>query len=212
MKRMKLLIGGLVTLTALAVGCTKDPLNHLTQQETRIYVTSYDSAAVFGSYKTYSVADSVAVIDGGQARRENTAADQAYIAAVDKYMQQRGYIKVGRTQSPDIAINVNRIYNTSTGLIDYTDYWDYYGGYWDPGYWGYYGYDYYVPYAYGVYQVTEGLMSIDMFDLKNASQHGDKINLIWNGLVRGEGIFDASTAEASVAALFTQSPYLNANE
>jgi hypothetical protein len=126
-------------------------------------------------------------------------------------MQQRGYIKVSRDQNPDIAVNVDRIYNTSTGLIDYNDYWDYYGGYWDPGYWGYYGYDYYVPYSYGVYQVTEGLMSIDLFDLKNAA-HDNKINLIWNGLVRGEGIFDASTADSSVQALFNQSTYLKANE
>src|SRR5206468_6536743 len=121
---------------------------------------------------------------------------------VKKYMQQRGYTLVSKDANPDIAINVDRICNTSTGLIDYTDYWDYYGGYWDPGYWGYPGYAYYVPYAYGVYQVTEGLMSIDMFDLKNAAAHGDKLNLIWNGLVRGESIFDANNADPSVQTLF----------
>lgn len=212
MKRMTLLLGGLIAVSAFITSCTKDPLNHLTPEESRIYVTSYDSSAVFSSYKTYSIADSVAVIDNGMAKRALTDADQAYIDAVNKYMQLRGYIKVNREQNPDIAINVNRIYNTSTGLIDYTDYWDYYGGYWDPGYWGDYGYSYYVPYAYGVYQVTEGLVSIDMFDLKNAAQHNNKINLIWNGLIRGEGVFSANTADASVQALFYQSTYLTAND
>src|SRR5262249_20152428 len=151
------------------------------------------------------------VIDNGHVKKEITAADQAYIDAVNKYMQQRGYVKVNKDQNPDLAITVDRIYNTSTGLIDYSDYWDYYGGSFDLGYWGYYGYDYYVPYVYGVYQVTEVLMSIDMFDLKNAATHG-KLDLIWNGLVRGEGIFDANTADASVQALFNQSQFLKANE
>jgi hypothetical protein len=211
MKRMKLLLTGLLGASAFFFACTKDPLNHLTPEESRIYVTSYDSSAVFFSYKTYSIADSVTVVDNG-ATKELNDADAAYIAAVDRNMQQRGYVKVSRTQNPDIAINVSRIYNTSTGLVDYTDYWDYYGGYWDPGYWGYPSYGYYVPYTYGVYQVTEGLMSIDMFDLKNATAHGDKLNLLWNGLVRGEGIFSANVADTAVQELFNQSSYLESNQ
>jgi len=209
---MQFLLIGLVGLSAMFTGCTKDPLNHLSAEESRIYITSFDSSANFSSYKTYSIADSVGVIDNGQAIKERTESDQAYINAVNKNMQQRGYILVSKDANPDIAINVNRIYHTSTGLIDYTDYWDYYGGYWDPGYWGYPGDIYYVPYVYGAYQVTEGLISIDMFDLKNAAAHGNKINLIWNGLVRGEGIFDSANADSSVQALFNQSQYLRANE
>lgn len=212
MKRMKLLLTGLLAVPVFLISCTKDPLNHINPEESRIYVTSYDSSANFASYQTYSIADSVAVIDNGEATKKLNASDQAYIDAVNKYMQQRGYTKVNRDQNPDIAINVDRIYNTATGVIDYTNYWGYYGGYWDPGYWGYYGYGYYVPYAYGVYQISEGLMSIDMFDLKNAAQHGNKLTLIWNGLVRGEGIFDPATADASVQALFNQSSYLKTNE
>jgi len=209
---MHLLLTGLLGLTVMIAGCTKDPLNHLTPGESRIYITSFDSSANFSSYNTYSIADSVAVIDNGHATRERTESDQAYIDAVKKYMQQRGYTLVSKDANPDIAINVDRIYNTSTGLIDYTDYWDYYGGYWDPGYWGYPGYAYYVPYAYGVYQVTEGLMSIDMFDLKNAAAHGNKLTLLWNGLVRGEGIFNSANADSAVQALFSQSQYLKVNE
>ena len=212
MKRMKLLLAGFFGVTAFLTACTKDPLNHLTPEESRIYITSFDSAADFSSYKTYSIADSVAVISNGGAKMALTPSDQAYTTAVDKYMQQRGYIKVNNNQNPDLGINVDRIYNTSTGLIDYSDYWDYYGGYWDPGYWGYPGYGYYVPYVYGVYQVTEGLMSIDMFDLRNASKNNNKINLIWNGLVRGEGVFNAENADSSVAQLFAQSQYLHSGQ
>jgi hypothetical protein len=211
MKRMTLVLTGILGFGAFFMACTKDPLKGLTSDESRIYITSYDSAADFASYKSYNIADSVGIISNGGTKRGLTAADQAYIDAVNKYMQQRGYLKVNANQYPDIGINVNRIYSTSTGLIDYNDYWDYYGGYWDPGSWGYPGYGYYVPYAYGVYQITEGMMSVDMFDLKNA-QKNNKINLIWNGLVRGEGVFDAQAADSSVAQLYNESQYLHSGQ
>jgi len=201
----------IVALAAVAaVGCSKEPLNHLTPEESRIYVTNHDSSVNFSSYKTYNLTDSVAVIDNGHATKEITATDQAYIDAVNKYMQQRGYVQVGKDQSPDLALTVNRIYQTSSGIVSYGDYYDYYGGYWDPYYWGYSGYDYYVPYGYSIYQITEGAVSIDMLDLKDASG-SNKISLVWNGLIRGEGIFNANNADAQVKALFDQSTYLQTN-
>ena len=143
--------------------------------------------------------------------RALSASDQAYIDAVNKYMQQRGYVLTTANASPDLGLTVNRIYNTATSVVTYNDYYDtYYGSYWDPYYWGYGGYGYYVPYGYSVYQVTEGAVSVDMLDLKNAKSTG-KIGLVWNGLVRGEGIFAESNANAQVKALFDQSSYLKAN-
>jgi hypothetical protein len=171
---MKLSIFVLVMFAAGSMwlaGCSKEPLNHLNQEESRIYVTNYDSSADFSSYKTYNVADSVAVIDNGHITKELTATDKSYIDAVNKYMQQRGYTLKNKNESPDLALTVNRIYSTSTGVVTYGDYYDtYYGGYWDPYYWGYPGYGYYVPYGYTVYEVTEGAVSIDMLDLKMQKQ------------------------------------------
>ena len=92
MKRIQLLLTGLLGLSALITGCTKDPLHHLSAEESRIYVTSFDSSVIFSSYKTYSIADSVGVIDNGHATKERAESDQAYIDAVNKYMQQRGYV------------------------------------------------------------------------------------------------------------------------
>jgi len=208
MKRTIVVLAAVAAVAA--VGCSKEPLNHLTPEESRIYVTNHDSSVNFSSYKTYNLTDSVAVIDNGHATKEITATDQAYIDAVNKYMQQRGYVQVSKDQSPDLALTVNRIYQTSSGIVSYGDYYDYYGGYWDPYYWGYSGYDYYVPYGYSIYQITEGAVSIDMLDLKDASG-SNKISLVWNGLIRGEGIFNANNADAQVKALFDQSTYLQTN-
>lgn len=207
MKTSHLFTAGLAGAFLFLASCKKEPLNQITQAESRIYISSYDSAANFSSFKTYSIADSVAVIRDGSASKQSTVDDRAYIDAVKKYMGERGYTLVNKDQSPNIGINISRIYHTATGIIDYTDYSDYYGSYWDPYYWGYSGYGYYVPYVYGVYQVSEGLLSIDMLNLKDAASNG-KIDLLWNGLIRGEGVFNAANADAGVQTLFSQSTYL----
>lgn len=208
MKQMKW-IAPAMALFFLA-SCQKDVVKQLTPEESQIYITSYDSSAQFTSYKTFSIADSVGILKDGKASKELTPNDQAYLNAVKQSMQAEGYELVSREDQPDLAINVMRIYNTHTGYFSYNDYWDYYGSYWDPYYWGYPGYGYYVPYAYGTYQVTEGMISVDMFDLKNAKQD-NQLNLIWNGLIRGNGIFNSDNATTAVNALFSQSPYLHSN-
>lgn len=123
-------------------------------------------------------------------------------------MQSNGYTLVNKNVNPDLGINVTRIYNTSTGVISYNNYYNNsYGGFYDPFYWGYGGYGYYSPYSYATYSVKEGALSIDMLDLKNAAQK-NKIDLVWTGLIRGSGIFNANTAPQQVNTLFNQSSYL----
>ena len=193
----------------LLASCTKEPLNNLSNEQARIYTTNYDPAVNFGDFKTYSISDSATLIDNGVPYKVLADIDIAYMNAVDTYMQQRGYLKVSKDENPDIGININRIYSTVTGVIDNSTYWDYYGGYWDPYYWGYGGYGYGDPYGYGVYSYTSGAESVDMLDLKNAAVKG-KIDIVWTGLVRGEGILNTVNADSSVKALFDQSPYLQA--
>ncbi len=210
MRKVSFLLSAVIVAGLLITGCTKEPLNHLTNEESRIYITNYDSTVNFSNYSTFSIADSVAVIDNSSAAKSLNTVDQAFITSVTKYMKAAGYTLVDKGQKPDLGLNVSRIYQTSTGVISYPDYWSYYGGYWDPYYWGYGGFGYGMPfYAYSVYSVTEGALSVDMLDLKNVATNKDKINLIWNGLIRGSDIFNASTADSQVKALFDQSTYLH---
>lgn len=209
---MKRMIGfAMLAVTGLAAlsSCSKDPLKNMSDEESRIYITNRDSTANFTSYKTYSIVDSVSVIDNNRLTEKTiTAWDQQVLAAVRSAMEARGYTLVSHTQSPDLGINVSRLYNTTTHLVDLSDYWGGYGGYYDPYYWGYGGYGYDFPY-YGTYQSTEAALSIDMLDLKNASGNGT-IKGIWSGLVRGSGIFNSSSVDNQIKALFDQSPYINA--
>jgi len=210
MTNMGWLTGGALLTMVIFGSCRKDPLKNLTNDESRIYISNYDTTARFSSYTTFSITDSVDVIQDNQLYgRERAAFDSAVITAIDQNMQQRGYQLVNRESAPDLAINVSRVYNTSTGVFSYGDYWDYYGGYYDPYYWGYGGYGYYPPYyAVGVYSIQSGGLEIDLLDLKNASDNGNKIKPIWTGLARGEQVFRTANAAAEVQALFDQSIYL----
>ncbi|MBN9351252.1 MAG: DUF4136 domain-containing protein [Chitinophagaceae bacterium] len=197
---------GLVVLFSL--GCKKEPINNLSEEESRIYITDHDSTINFSNFHTFNVSDSVAVIqNGGEFHRLN-ATDSAYVDAVKNLMQSMGYVYVAKDQNPDLGITVNRILSTSTGVISYGSYWDYYASYWDPFYWGFPGYGYGMPYGYAVYQITEGAVSVDMVDLKDAGNSG-KLNIIWTGLIRGSGIYNPDVAQSQVKALFDQSSYLN---
>lgn len=189
--------------------CTKDPIRNLSDDESRIYITNYDSTAQFGAFKTFSISDSVAVISNGELKEKTqTDADAALISAVKDNMQQRGYQLVDKNNNPDLGISVNKIISTQTGIMSYPSYWGYYNTYWDPYYWGYGGYDYYFPYSsYAVYQIKEGALSIDMVDLKDVNANKE-IKGIWNGLIRGEAIFNSANAASQVKALFDQSPYI----
>ena len=210
MKRELLLLSALAGLSILYTGCAKQPLNNLTTDESRIYITDHDSTINFANFKTFSISDSVAVIRNGGSSKELNSVDSAYINSVTKYMEQSGYTLVSNKQNPDLGVNVNRIISTTTGVISYGDYWGDYGGYWDPYYWGYSGYGYYIPYAYSVYQINQGAISIDVLDLKDAAAN-KKIDVVWTGLIRGSGIFNANTADGQIQALFNQSPYLKTN-
>lgn len=210
-RTIRLMLLTVVAIAALS-SCTKDPLDNMTEEESRIYITNRDSTVSFSSYKTYSIADSVTLIDNNRfAGREASSWDLQVISAVQQAMNARGFVRVDRNQNPDLGINVSRVYSTTTSLVDLSNYYGGYGGYYDPYYWGYGGYDYYFPPVYGYYESTEAALSIDILDLKNASG-SQTLKGVWSGLVRGQGVFRNANVQNQVQALFDQSPYLQTNQ
>ncbi len=212
MRTKDILTAGVMAGAALLSSCTKNPINNLTADESRIYITNHDSTANFNQFKTYSIVDSVSVLnDDRLAGKTLTQYDAGVIGAVKAAMQSRGYVLVSKGAQPDLGINVSRVTNTYSGVMSYPNYWDSYSSYYDPYYWGYGGYGYYSPYSYGVYQISEGGLSIDMLDLKDATANGDKIKAVWTALARGTGVFSTANAGTQVQAFFDQSQYLTSS-
>lgn len=193
----------------LFIGCRKQPLNNLSAEESRVYITNWDATVNFAVFNTFSIADNVLVIDGNSTSFGNLPADAAFIEAFQNQMELRGFTRVSRDNNPDLGIQINRIIRTSTGIIAFPDYW----GFWDPFFWGIPGAGWGFPpfWGIGTYQVREGLLSADLVDLKNVGENNNQIRVIWNGIIRGSGIFNANTANSQVEQLFEQSPYIRAN-
>lgn len=202
----------LPSMVLLFSSCGKNALNNLSNEETRIYITNRDSTANFQDYKTFSIVDSVAVIQNNQqAGMELTQGDAQLLQLITTQMEQRGYALVNKDQNPDLGINVTYIANTYTNIVQYPYDWWNTPGYWDPNYWGFGGYNYYFPPTFGLYQTNENYMTIDLLDLKNASKD-QQLDAVWNATLKGEQVLNPGNYSSEVQAIFAQSPYLKSGK
>lgn len=208
MKRVMLVTCAFMGITMLFSSCGKDPLNDMTEEESRIYITNHADSTNFTSYQTFSIADSVVVASNtDNDERALTDYDKKLIANVSAALQARGYTLVSRAAKPDLAVNLTRIDNTYSSIYYNPGYWAGYGGYYDPFYWGYPGYGYFWPSYYQVYQ-NERAVSIDIVDLKNPVNNN--LVAVWNGMMRGSGVWNINNLDSMVNAVFAQSTYLKA--
>lgn len=205
MKRVMYLMSAALCIAVSMTSCSKDPLNDMTEEESRIYVTNRADSVNFASYSTFSIADSVVVAGNSGEARALTDFDKKLIADVSAGLQAKGYKLVPRAAKPDLAVNLTRIDNTYSAVYYDPGYWSGIGGYYDPFYWGYGGYGYYWPSYYQVYQ-RERAVSIDLVDLKNPKNN--QLTAIWNAMLRGSGVWNVANVDSMVSAVFAQSTYL----
>ncbi len=204
-------------LSAIAVGallfssCRKEPLNDMTEEESRIYVTNYDEQADFTTYNTFSIVDSVAVISNRDSKKELTDYDIKLLGNLKSSLQARGYTLVDKSAKPDLAVNVTRIDNAYNSIGYNPGWWTGWPGYWDTGYWGYPGWNYWFPGYYTVFRYNERSVAIDLVDLKNAPKENNQLTAIWNAMLRGTGVWNSSNLDSMTTAIFDQSPYLKAS-
>ena len=191
MKKSKFSLPVMMAAVVLLAGsCRKNVVDNVSDNDSRVYITRYDSTAAFNGYQTFRIADSVSVINNGKlVQHAFTPYDSSMLAALSQQMIQRGYSLItDKTTTADLGLHVSRVYNDYTGIISYDNYWGDYGAYLDPYYWGYGGYGYYFPYAFGTYTVRDGAISVDMIDLKNPDKTTNRLRSIWSALGKGTGI------------------------
>lgn len=75
MKNIFLILSGCLFTGFILSGCSKDPLHNMTQRESQIYITQKDSTAPFGSYHSFAIVDSVAVVNNNGEGKELTNGD-----------------------------------------------------------------------------------------------------------------------------------------
>lgn len=196
-KFQALILGALVAVMAAA--CAPNPLEDLTVEETQVFITNYEPTTNFGSYQTFSLADSVYVIQNQRTGVSTTSQDFQVLDRVSSTLTQRGYKKVTREAKPDLGVNIARISETQTGVVSNFNPWN--------SYWGFGGGGFYYPPTYSFYQTTETYWYMEIVDLKNALT-GQQPKVVWNAQIRGNGIFDAASLTSLMDKVFTQSAYL----
>ena len=175
--------------------------------------TSKNPDANFSSYKTYYISDTIAYI-AVNPKDSLWFDDKAkqLVDAVKANMAARGYTFVSNSHSnPDLGLGLTVIKDLNIGVI-YPGWW---WGYWGGCYWGYCGYPPYYPWYGGgmVYTVPTGTLTLDMIDLKNASQ-SEKLSVPWGSVMSGGLGNTANDIQLGINAIdqaFIQSPYLQAN-
>jgi len=205
----KVILFYFATITVIT-GCRKTPdFDQLSNQF--IVSTSLDKNAVFNSYQTFFISDTIKYIGeiGSDSILVGLDAMQL-VQTVKDNLTSRGYTFVSRDNNPDVGLTLSAIKDIDVVIEYYPGWWDgYYGG----CYWYYWCYPYYYPWT-SVYAYTTGTIILNMYDLKNADAN-QQLKGIWN--TTGLGALGSSVStnlSLGIDAInqgFKQSPYLQTN-
>jgi hypothetical protein len=190
-------------LAAMSWSCAPDALQDLTPEDSQVFITNYQKSANFRNYQTFSLADSVYLLQNQRTGVSTLPLDFRILGRVADNLTKRGYKRILRSEKPDLGVNVIRISETQSGVVANYNPWNSYWGYGGGG-------GFYYPPTYSYYESTETYWYIEIVDLKNAVS-GQQPSIIWNAQIRGSGIFDESTLASVVENVFTQSTYLKKN-
>jgi uncharacterized protein DUF4136 len=197
------------------------PDNNFTIEDLDIAISFYDDQADFTSYKTYSLPDSIILLDSLSNRDPSDKFNEAILARIKSNLEDLGYEEEAdpENNAPDVLVLVAKVVNDRYGAYQGWDWWYYWG--WYP-YWGPYppygpGWGPGYPWGGGtiVYSYTTGTILIDMLDVAASDESQERIPTVWagaiNGLVEGPDAQINARLNTSIDQLFDQSPYLKNN-
>jgi hypothetical protein len=178
---MNLVSKFLFTATLLVVASCKlqpDAEDLLTDM---VVVTNYNETVNFDNFVTYAMLhDSVGLITNDSRQMEwiDDSYSKAVNTAIRSNLTATGRTRVGKSQSPDLAVNVYVVEDIQNyQSIVYPNYYGYpgyggYGGYY--GYSGYYGYPQVIN-----YQSQTAIMIIEFVDMINVDPATNETRVIW---------------------------------
>lgn len=180
--------------------------------------TSYAEDTDFSKYTTFTIADSILVLDSymGCDTIKNASTDKL-VGEYRKMLEERGYTYVPKEDdvpvSADLAVQLSYVADTDY----YTEYvnpywWLDYPGYWSSYYWGAWGGGWYYPYPVTYRFTTHSLMA-DMADLTAPTGENESLPVIWSCFINGSAGSSRDDLQKFVDAIdqaFAQSEYLAA--
>ena len=211
MKTKVTLLVAIVSL-GLLVSCTKYPPGVTRLQEDLVVYTQVDLQKDFNQFKTFAIVDSIAYIDNKDSGHFLNADAQTVLDQIIMNMQNRGFVKVGKNDTPNLGITVSMIKTTST-TVYYPGWWWGYPGYYYPGYWGYPSYNYYYPYYHTyITSYSAGTLIIDLADFINLTED-EQIPIAWFAHIRAllTGGHTLDQVKLSIDQAFIQTPTLKTN-
>ncbi|MFN4145429.1 MAG: DUF4136 domain-containing protein [Runella sp.] len=188
--------------------CTPDPIRDLTAEDSQVFITNFEPTANFGSFRTFSLPDSVFTLQNQRQGISNSSLDGQVIGRVATNLSRRGYQRVQRELRPDLGVNIIRVSESQTNVVANPNpwLWNSYWGFMDPWAFGP-GAGFFFPPTFSFFETTETYWQIDIVDFRNVSPT-QRPTVVWNAQIRGQGIFEASRLTGIIDAVFEQSPYL----
>lgn len=181
------------------VSCNNDPINDLSTDESLVYITNRDTQADYKQYKTFSIVDSVLVVENNRSGTALTEIDKDLLGRIITNMQNLGYTFVAPADKPDVGINAAWVTNTQLNVVSLP----YYGNYW-----GGFGYGFGFPNYFQYYQTSESYWLISMVDFKNPNTIDKTYKVVWDAQIRGSGIGSRDYVNTMIDSIFAQSDYL----
>lgn len=209
---MRVAIYFLLSITAvLTWGCQTEPdSEELIDQ--MVVSTNYDPEADFAAYTTYAIpTDTIGFVSNNSSDTIITSPTSDFprhvLAAIRQNLDDRGYVRVGRNEDPDIGVNVMVVndFNMFQEVV-------YPGGFGYPGsyYSGYYGYGSFYSYPYvNTYAYNTGVLIIELVDLRNRTPD-NKVKVVWDAYLGDvySTIDRLAQSKEAIDQAFIQSPYL----
>ena len=200
-----------VVLASLGWACQTEPDSAELIDE-MVVSTNYDPEADFAAYTTYAIpTDTIGFVSNNSSDTIITSPSSTFprhvLSSIRSNLEQRGYVRVDRTEDPDIGVNVMVVndFNIFQELV-YPNYYGYPGNFYS----GYYGYGSYYAYPYvNTYAYNTGVLIIELVDLRNRNAKNE-VKVVWDAYL-GDVYSTIDRMAQSADAIdqaFLQSPYI----
>ncbi len=197
----------------MLLSCQYEPSVSSLNNDYLVY-TAHDTSLDFSTLSTFSIPDSILIINSGDSATYWSGEDAlTIINKISSELQTLGYMEQSAIQSSDFGVQISYLEQSTYFVGSSSPYWWYdYPYYWAPGYWGARG-GYYYPYDV-YYGYTAGSLLIELVDIASTMASADQnLMVVWTtfigGILSSSEVLNEQRTLSAIDEAFDQSPYLS---